>query len=203
HLHQDAMALDDAGKQDQALEKYFEALKLDPSRATTYYNVGLIYKYRLQWLESFRCNKTATELAPDDEAANWNLAIAATALRDWRTARGVWRRLGMPIEEGDTPIVSNFGLTPVRLEPQGEAEVVWALRVDPVRARIASIPYLTSGFRHGDIVLHDGAAVGYRLHEGKERAVFNVLEIFESSAYRTYEAELRVSEPEDIEGLQS
>lgn len=202
-LHQDAMAHGDAGEHDRALEKYFEALKLDPSRATTHYNVGLIYKYRLQWHESFRYNKAATDLAPDDEAANWNLAIAATALRDWRTARAVWHRLRMPIEEGDAPIVSDFGPTPVRLDPDGKAEVVWAQRIDPVRARIESIPYLSPGFRHGDVVLHDGAAVGYRLHAGKERPVFNVLEVFEPSAYRTYEAELHVAEPADIEALES
>jgi Flp pilus assembly protein TadD len=45
-LHQEAMALDDAGDSDAALGKYFEALTLDPNRATTHYNIGLIYKYR-------------------------------------------------------------------------------------------------------------------------------------------------------------
>ena len=202
-LHQEAMAHGDAGEHDRALDKYFEALQLDPSRATTHYNVGLIYKYRLQWRESFRYNKTATDLAPTDEAANWNLAIAATALRDWRTARAVWHRLGMPVEEGDTPILSDFGLTPVRLDPEGEAEVVWAQRIDPVRAKIASLPYLTSGFSYGDVVLHDGAAVGYRWHAGTQRPVFNVLELFEASPYRTYEADLEVGEPADIEALQA
>jgi len=202
-LHQEAMTLDDAGHKDRALEKYFEALRLDPSRSTTHYNVGLIYKYRLQWQDSFRYNKRATELAPDDEAANWNLAIAATALRDWRTARAVWRRLGMPVEEGDTPIESDFGATPVRLNPDDAAEVVWAQRIDPVRARIGNIPYSYPAFRHGDVVLHDGAAVGYRVHEGKERAVFNVLELFEASTYRTFTGEIQVREPDDVKALEA
>jgi len=87
------MVLSDAGETDIALKKYLEALELDFSRPTTLYNIGLIYKYRKQWSESFRYNKRAMELAPDDEAINWNLAIAATALRDWQTARGVWNLL--------------------------------------------------------------------------------------------------------------
>ena len=202
-LHEEAMALDDAGDADAALKKYLEALELDFSRPTTHYNIGLIYKYRRQWPESFRYNKRAAELAPEDEAANWNLAIAATALRDWKTARAVWHRLGMPIEEGETPIEDDFGLTPVRLEPDGSAEVVWARRVDPVRGSIASVPYPGSGFRYGDVVLHDGAAVGYRLLEGKERPVFNVLELFSASRFGTYEAELRAAQPEDIKALEA
>jgi hypothetical protein len=36
-------------------------------------------------------------LAPDDEAAAWNLAIAATALRDWTIARAVWNSLGLHV----------------------------------------------------------------------------------------------------------
>ncbi len=202
-LHQQAMALSDAGEDDLALKKYFEALELDFSRATTHYNIGLIYKYRRQWPESLRYNKRAVDLDAADGAANWNLAIAATALRDWKTARQVWHRLGMPIEEGDSPIAANFGITPVRLNPDDNAEVVWSRRIDPVRARITSIPYPRSGFRYGDVVLHDGAAVGYREYEGREYSVFNVFELFEPSAYATYEAELSGVNPEDIQALQS
>jgi hypothetical protein len=196
------MGLSDAGEEDQALDKYIEALKLDPQRPTTHYNVGLIYKYRLQWAESFRYNNAAVELAPDDESANWNLAIAATALRDWRSARAAWQRLQIDVGEGEGPIAGDFGATPVRLRPHDEGEVVWAVRIDPVRARIESIPYPSSGFRHGDVVLHDGAAVGYRMLAGRERPVFNVLELFERSKYRTYEAEVEVKEPADIEALE-
>lgn len=200
-LHQEAMALDRAGDRDLALEKYLTALTLDDSRSTTHYNVGLIYKYRGQWSQSFAHNERAVQLAPADEAANWNLAIAATALRDWRTARRVWHGLGLPIDPGTDPIEDNFGLTPVRLDPGGDGEVVWGRRVDPVRVRILSIPYPGSGFRYRDVVLHDGAAVGYRLYEGRERPVFNVLELFESSYHATYEAELRVPGPGDIARL--
>jgi hypothetical protein len=203
-LHAQAQAFDQAGESEAALAKYAEALVLNPDRPDTLYNIGLIHKYRRAWPESFEFNRRARELRPDDEATNWNLAIAATALRDWRTARGVWNGLGMNVELGDAPIESNFGVTPVRLNPDDDGEVVWARRIDPVRARIENIPLPTSGFRWCDIVLHDGAPVGYRRDEkGKERAVFNVLELFTASPYSTFEIELVAPTPEDVEALEA
>src|SRR5690606_14547387 len=104
--------------------------------------------------ESLKHNRLAVELDPQDEASNWNLAIAATALRDWRTAREVWQRLGLKIDAGDTPIEADFGMTPVRLNPDEKSEVVWARRIDPVRARLINIPCAESGACHGDVFLH-------------------------------------------------
>jgi hypothetical protein len=61
-------------------------------------------------------------------------------------------------------------------------EVVWSERICPVRSRIVNIPTGATGFRHGDIVLHDGAPVGYRSNSyGKQRPVFSVLELFDPS----------------------
>jgi tetratricopeptide (TPR) repeat protein len=201
-LNAQGEALSEAGDTSAALAKYTEALSLDPDRPGTLYNIGLIHKYRLAWRESFEFNRRARDLAPDDEATCWNLAIAATALRDWTTARSVWNSLGMAIEPGDTPIESNFGQTPVRLNPDGAAEVVWAQRIDPVRARILNVPFESSGFRYDDVVLHDGAPVGTRLNAaGKERSVFNVLELFERSAFLTYEVELFAPGAADLEAL--
>jgi hypothetical protein len=66
-------------------------------------------------------HKRAAELCSTDEATNWNLGIAATALRDCRTARDVWKRLGIDVEAGDRSIESNFGIAPVRLNPDASA----------------------------------------------------------------------------------
>lgn len=200
-LHQQALDLSDEGREDEALALYRQVLELDYARPTTHYNIGLIHKYRGEWAESQRHNQFAVDLDPEDEAANWNLAIAATARKDWRTARAAWHRLGLRIELGDTPIESDLGITPVRLNPDESAEVVWARRIDPVRARLINIPYGESGFCYGDVVLHDGAAVGHREYEGREYSVFNVLELFEPSPNSTYEAELRVSGQADVEEL--
>jgi len=188
---------------EEALAVYRQVLQLDADRPETHYNVGLIYKYQAKWPESFEHNKKAAELDPVDEAINWNLAIAATALRDWRTAREVLNRLGKNVELGTDPIDLNFGITPVRLNPEDGAEVVWGRRIDPVRARIESIPFASSGFRCGDIVLHDGAAVGHRVFDDREYPVFNVLEMFEPSRLSTFEAEIQAVDVSDLQELLS
>ena len=194
-LLDEAEALEDI---EGAMPLYERALALDPDRAATHYNLGLVYKYRGAWAESLHHNRRASDLRPDDEAANWNMGIAATALRDWAAAREAWRRVGLQIAEGQGPIDEDFGMTPVRLNPDDSGEVVWGRRIDPVRVVLSNIPYPSSGFRAGDMVLHDGAPVGERQHNGRTYSVFNVLELFESSANSTYEAEVRASDANDL-----
>jgi hypothetical protein len=184
-----------------AMPLYERALGLDPNRSATHYNIGLVYKYRGAWAQSLHHNRCAARLCPDDEAAHWNMGIAATALRDWPAAREAWRQVGIQIAEGEGPIEQNFGITPVRLNPDGDAEVVWGRRIDPVRVVINNIPSPDSGFRAGDLVLHDGAPVGERKQDGHTYSVFNVLELFEASANSTYEAEVRARDAADLEAL--
>ena len=200
-LHIDGEQLYAEGKYFEALQKYLEAILLDPNKAESYYNIGLIYKYRSEWKKSFEYNQTATRLNPDDEAARWNLAIAATALRNWSVARRTWEECDIDLDDASGPIQMNFGITPVRLNPDASGEVVWVRRIDPVRGRITSIPFPESGFRHGDIVLHDGAAVGYRKHGKEEYPVFNVLELFERSTFETYIARVWVEDQSDLDAL--
>jgi tetratricopeptide (TPR) repeat protein len=197
-LHEQACSI---ANPEVALAQYHKVLALDPHRPTTLYNIGLIHKYRSEWNESLLFNRRSVELDPTDESANWNLAIAATALRDWQTAREVWKRLKLPIDDGDGSIEADFGPTPVRLNPDSNAEVVWARRIDPVRAKILNIPYPDSGYRQGDVVLHDGAAIGTREADDHEYPVFNVLELFEASKLSTYEAEVRIERSEDATQL--
>ena len=186
-LHAAASALNDAGNSEEAIATYKLAIETDPEKSESYYNIGLIYKYRNAWEHSLDFNRRAYELDPQDEAARWNMAIAATALRDWQTARLAWKDQGLSFDTDEGPIDGNFGRTPVRLNPDGDAEVVWAYRIDPVRARIANIPLPQSGYRCRDIVLHDGAAVGHRMLGERECPVFNVLELFEPSALNTFQ----------------
>jgi hypothetical protein len=82
-------------------------------------------------------------------------------------------------------------------------EVVWSERICPVRSRIVNIPTGATRIRYGDIVLHDGAPVGYRLNSyGKEQLVFNVLELFEPSRLSTYEAGIEAESPESVQELE-
>ncbi|HME37526.1 MAG TPA: hypothetical protein VKG63_01080 [Steroidobacteraceae bacterium] len=206
-LHVAGVECSETGNEDQAIENYTMALALDPARGDTLYNLGLIYKYRGDWAQSLDFNRRARALQPDDEATLWNLAIAATAMRDWGTARAAWSSLEIITEPGEGPIEENRGKTPVRLNADersvGTVEVVWSRALCPVRSRVINIPTGETHYRHGDVVLHDGAAVGYRVNSaGQECPVFNVLEIFEPSKFSTYEARTEVESLQEIEALE-
>ena len=200
-LHAEGQELSDAGRTSEAIEKYLEAIACDPGKAESYYNIGLIYKYEGEWEKSFEYNWKANELDPEDEAARWNLAIAATALKKWDVARKKWKENGIRLEGTSGPIEMNLGMTPVRLNPDDAGEVVWATRIDPARARIESVPFPESGFRHGDVVLNDGAPVGYRQVRGREVPVFNVLALFEASIFETYVVHVSIEDPADLASL--
>ncbi|HEY0585018.1 MAG TPA: tetratricopeptide repeat protein [Pseudoduganella sp.] len=202
-LNEQGIAHSDAGNDDLALQAYEEALRLNPNAAKTLYNIGLIYKYRNDWVTSFDYNQRAYALRPEDEASRWNLAIAATALRDWTTARKAWADNGIELEGVEGPIEMDFGPTPVRLNPNGNGEVVWGTRIDPVRAVLRNIPYPESGFRCGDIVLHDGAGVGKRESRGREYSVFNVLELFEASKLSTFCMEVHEATEQQMAKLEA
>jgi hypothetical protein len=201
-FHLQAQALSDEGKNQEAIDTYLKAIELDPGKSESFYNIGLIYKYQGEWSKSLEYNAKANSLDPEDEAARWNLAIAATALRKWDIARKAWKENGITIEGDSGPINMDFGMTPVRLNPDESGEVVWATRIDPVRARIDNIPFKDSGFKHGDIVLHDGAPVGHRKIGDREYSVFNVLALFESSSFSTIVASVKISSDDDLKKLE-
>src|SRR5262245_38306073 len=165
----------DAGRFAEAEAAYRAAAAAAPAWPVPWYDLGLLCKYQRRWEESCEFNRKATELAPDDGDSWWNLGIAATALGRWAEAGRAWRACGIDVPPSDGPQDRNCGSVPIRLDPHGAGEVVWAHRLDPARARIRSIPLPTSAFRWGDIVLHDGAVAGYRMRGEQQIPVFNVL----------------------------
>jgi len=199
-LHAQAQSLETADDE-AALALYTRALELDPERANTLYNIGLIHKYRREWPLSLAYNRRAFELRPDDEAIRWNLAIAATATGDWASAREMWRLCGYDVGEGGGPIDADFGSACVRLNADESPEVVWMTRVDPVRARVLNVPFLESGFFYGDVVLHDGAATGYKEAADVSYPIFNAFERTERSPYGTAVITLTAPSEADVGSL--
>jgi tetratricopeptide (TPR) repeat protein len=65
-------------------------------------------------------------------------------------------------------------------------EAAWWNMGDPARARIENVPFPRTEYRWQDLVLHDGAPDGYRILDGREVPVFNVLDRIEVSGFRTY-----------------
>jgi tetratricopeptide (TPR) repeat protein len=201
-LNDEGMQLREDGKIAAAETAYRAAMAAAPTWSAPVYNLGLLYKYENRWKESLEHNRRAAELAPDDEASWWNLGIAATALSDWAEARRAWSACGIEVPPGDGPLEFKWGETPVRLDPEGDAEVVWARRIDPARAQIVSVPLPTSSFHWGDVVLTDGAVEGERVVDGRTYPVFNALQLMQSSGFRTFIIELATSDPEALAALE-
>jgi len=178
----------EAGRRDEAIRAYEAAVAADPSCATPLFNLGLLYKHECNWVLSLDFNQRAIVCEPTNEAAVWNLGIAATALGRWGLARRAWRDFGIEIPEGDGPVELPCGTAPIRINPRSDGEVVWGTRIDPARAVLENIPYPESGHGFHDLVLNDGAPNGYRVLNGKEVAVLDELQHLERSEFGTFVA---------------
>lgn len=185
--------LNETGDLARAGASFAKATEHAPSWSVPWYNLGLAQKYLGRWADSLRSNRRAAELDPEDEAAWWNLGIAATALGDWPAARAAWATFGIAIPPGEGELAMDLGLTPIRLDPAGRGEVVWCDRIDPARAIIRNVPLPESGYRYGDLLLHDGAPSGERHRRGQVVPVFDMLALLRASAYTTYQVRARVS----------
>lgn len=189
------------GEDERALSFYAQAAQADPAWAAPWFNIGLLHKYFGDWTQSLIANREALARDAGHQGACWNLGIAATALRDWRSAREAWQRYGLPIEPGEEPLEVDCGLAPVRLDPDGRGEVVWCDRLDPARARIRNVPLPDSGHRYADIVLNDGAPNGSRRIGEREYPVFDQLELWQASPYATFEAWIETPDPASLAAL--
>jgi len=200
-LNEKGLALKAQGRWEEAVTCYEAAIRASPDWAVPWFNLGLVYKHQRQWESSFRFNRKALELDPRDEAARWNLGIAATALGDWPTARYAWRGFGMKIPDGKGPIDENFGMIPIRIQPMAVSEVVWAVRLDPARAMLDSVPLPESHRRWRDLVLNDGEPKGYRVWNGSEVPVLEEIELLAPSSFNTFAVEMSCEKPEHRDAL--
>jgi hypothetical protein len=199
-----------------------EILRREPADAAVWYDRGMLAKWRRDWPASVSHNRRALELieAPAGEPAAWNLGIAATAVRDWSTARLAWDAYGVELPPGPSsnrPIRLEMGLCPLRLNPAprfaGElpvevdgvgghdTEVVWGMRICPTRMQILNVPTPGSGHRYGDVVLHDGDTVGVRRFGDRELGVFNEIAVWERSTMSTLRSLVEAPEPAALDEL--
>lgn len=186
-LHEAAYDAFDAGQLREASRLFASLLERDPTSPHYHYMQGLVHKYLRDWPASLEHNRRSLALREEfDEASHWNAGIAATALGDWSQAREHWGACGIRLPPGEGPIDADFGIVSLRLNPWGDGETLFARRVDVVRAQLLNVPLPSSGFRCGDIVLHDGAATGRREYGQDLVPVFNALQQLEASPYRTF-----------------
>src|SRR5262245_27602277 len=189
-LNQRGLKEQDRGHLDEAVKLFEQAAAADPRWSVPAYNLGLIYKRQKNWKKSLEWNRRATTQDAQNQAAWWNMGIAATALGRWNLARSAWRGYGIEVADGEGPVDLPCGVGPVRINPSGDAEVVWGYRRDPARMEIASIPLPESKHRWHDVVLNDGAPNGYRKFQGKEYPVFDALELLQPSPFGTFLAQV-------------
>ena len=194
--------LKDEGRYAEAEQAYRRAAEAAPGWSAPWFNLGLICKILRRWEESAQYNERALRCEPVAEEAFWNLGIAATALGDWARAREAWRGYGIEIPDGEGPLNLDWGAVPIRLNPDGDGEVVWCDRLDPARALIRNVPRKESGFREGDVVLHDGEPRGQRKLNGEFVDVFDALQLLERSPRETFEARVRAGTQADIDALE-
>lgn len=190
-------ALDDMDMQ-LAVDCFTKAIGLEPDWSVPHYNLGLTHKLLKNWEESRLANLQAHRLNPEDNAAKWNLAISATAVGHWESVEVALKGMGLDVPDAPGPWEYRLGLTPIRVNPEEAPEVVWAHRIDPVRACLANVPFPQCGRRFGDIVLHDGAPNGYRKLGEREVPVFDELMVLEQSELRTFELILESQSTEDL-----
>ncbi len=191
------------GRYADAVPHYLEALRLEPSWCLPWFNLGIAYKHTGDFVGSLRASERALAIDAEEagEGAIWNVGIAATALGEWAKARTAWRRFGVKLPDGEGPIEGMQVPTPMRLNPRGDAEVVWSVRIDPARARLRSIPLPASKHRYDDLILHDGAPNGFRMLDGQQVPVFDELSLLEPSQYETWEASVVVAGEPDMAEL--
>jgi hypothetical protein len=164
-----------------------------------WFDAALCYMFLREWPRARDLGREAVRFVERGKAvpAYWNLGTAATALRDWDLARAAWEGFGMAPLPGDGPIDFDGGPTCIRLSV---GEVVWATRIDPVRARVRNVPFDPSR-RFGEIVLHSGAPTGERLMGDHAYPVFDEIELFEPSELVTLSVLVTAAQPDDLETL--
>ncbi|WP_258803452.1 tetratricopeptide repeat protein [Pseudarthrobacter sp. NS4] len=217
-------AADESGEAERAAILAAEMLQMAPGSFDAWFHAGLLSKALGEWGQSMERNARALELFTPEAAeefdgvnpAAWNLGIAATALGDWATARRAWEAYGVQgIGGGSGPIDSDFGVVPIRLNPDqpslphqvppsaGATEVVWCWRRSPAHAVIANVPLPESRHRFKDVVLHDGEPKGFRRLGAQAVPVFDQLQRLEDSGLPTWEARITGAAPDDIRELSS
>ena len=171
------------GRLEDAERQFRETVDAGYETSAVWFDLALAQKLQHHWADSEASNLRAIELDTKNKEAIWNLGVVATALRHWDQARWCWRQLGFEPTNESGPPDADYGIRPVRLNPDGDGEVVWGWRIDVCRVRLHSVPLPESGHRWDDIVLHDVVPRGERTYGGRTYSVFDELERMEPSPH--------------------
>lgn len=177
--------------------------RLAPDWSVPFAFLSRTYRSRMEWKPTFHYCLKAVEHNNFDENLWETLGIAATALGEWETARYAWNQLGFHFKPSAEALHLDLGLVPVRLNPTTQPEIVAARRIDPVRARIESIPQPSSGRRYKDLILVENKQnpIGNFYLQNKKLPIHNELQLLKSSNWFTYSVLLHTSSQADVDTL--
>jgi len=198
-----AMALRMTGSHNdaEALTRMKHAIELDPKEGSLWFRLGLLHKWRGQWNEGVAANQRAIDLGHDHQGVRWNLMICAMGAGDYDRALTINKEMGMKIERGvDGMPDGRFGPVQVRVSSLGEGidpkahvvgtdpdfENLWIDRRSLCHGIVVNATVHDLPVDYGDVVLFDGAPVGYRV-DGDERIPrFPLLQILREGAYHRF-----------------
>lgn len=176
-------------------------IRKSPDWSAPYAYLSNVYKGRNEWKPALHYSKKAIEHNPFNETTWENLALSATALESWKTARHAWNQLGFRLKDSEEEIHLDLGLIPVRLNPTTQPEIIEATRIDPARAIVESIPQPSSGRRYKDLLLLNSRPNKDFILHGKKLGVFDELEVLKPSLWRTYAVMLQTASINDVNTL--
>lgn len=198
-----AMALRMTGAQDdaEALMRMRRAVDARPDDGELWYKLGLLHKWRGRWPEGVEANRRALELGNDTEGVRWNLAICATGARDGALALQMARSFGAKVEDGDDGLpTGRFEHVQVRVSTLGEGidprahvvgtennfENLWIERKSLCHGVIINATINDLVVDYGDVVLFDGAPVGYRTAGERRVPRFPLLQRLSEGEYHRF-----------------
>lgn len=204
-LIEEGIQLQESGDEDAALVRFLEASRLERPYSAAFVNAGLIHKRRRDWTKMRECFLLAQDRSEGlvewkRMSILWNLGLAATALKDWTTARWAWNMIGLPVDVSDEEPRLPFG--PALVETP-DCKRMCIRPIDPCRGEVVEVAETESELEFGDVVLHDVSPFDHAECDGEKLPVFELLDIDHPEGRKTFCVELIVSSDEDCLRLEN
>jgi tetratricopeptide (TPR) repeat protein len=126
---------DEAGRYQEAIEAYKQAIKLKPDYASAYNDLGCAYNDLGRHQEASEAFKQAIKLKPDYATANYNLGIACYALGRYQEAIDAYKQ-AIKLKPDDIDAHYNLGIAYLGIKDKASAlkEFEILKKMDLVRA---------------------------------------------------------------------
>ncbi|MBL8623310.1 MAG: hypothetical protein JNK64_18505 [Myxococcales bacterium] len=186
-------------------------LSREPTNPDHHYSAGLYFKTRGRWAEGQAANQRAIDLGETGEAAWWNLGICATGAGDGATALAAWQHLGQKVALGRFGMPDGrYPAAHVRVaqrplaertaqcDEPGVEENLWVERISGCHGIVRVAVFADElGVDYGDVVMFDGAPVGYHGDE----PLFPHLATLRRQRYQIWRFAGTQTEPEQLDRL--